>query len=59
MNYLFTIFSTIGVFSFIIIGLPWLIIGSWQRNPQEIFGASIALSFGFLCAILAYVSLIV
>jgi len=57
MNYLFTLFSTIGIFSFIVIGLPWLIIGSWQRDAREIFGASLALSFGALCCMISLFTL--
>ena len=53
MDFWFTLFSTIGIFSFIIIGLPWLIIGSWQRDAKEIFGASMALSLGAVCCMIS------
>ena len=53
MDYWFTLFSTVGVFSFIIIGIPWLAIASYQRDANQVFGASLALSLGAVCCLIS------
>jgi len=57
MNYLFILFSTVSVFSFIVIGLPWLIIASYKRDAREVFGASLALALGGICGLLSFFTL--
>ena len=56
VNLWFTLFSTVGVFSFVI-GLPWLAIGSWSHDAREIFGASMALALGGVCCLLSFLTL--
>ena len=56
MNLWFTLFSTVGVFSFVI-GLPWLAIGSWNRDAREVFGASMALALGGVCCLVSILTL--
>ena len=57
MNIWFTLFSTVSVFSFIVIGLPWLAIASWKRDAREVFGASMALALGGICGLLSLLTL--
>ena len=57
MNIWFTLFSTVAVFSFIVIGLPWLAIASYQRDAREVFGASMALALGGICGLLSLLTL--
>ena len=57
MNYLFTLFSTVAVFSFIVIGLPWLGFAYVKRDAREFFGASLALALGGICGLLSLLTL--